>query len=112
MSQILKKSIKSSGCKLSVACRFQKMLKNAYFLEKIGADTAENVRNFAKKNCQNPTQPSSRNKAQRIPPGAGGQRARGASARMFGRRSALLDGAALKCPLSDSVQFSWMYQRN
>ena len=28
------------------------MLQNVYFLAKIGADTAENGRNFAPKNCQ------------------------------------------------------------
>ena len=37
----------SRGAKVWQSCRSQKMLKNAYLLAKIGADTAENERNFA-----------------------------------------------------------------
>ena len=49
-----------SGAEVCTSCRFWKMLSNAYFLAKIGADTAENEQHFAEilpKNGNYPTGP-------------------------------------------------------
>ena len=47
MSQILQNVVKFQKFELENLLDFEKMLQNAYFLAKIGADTAENERNFA-----------------------------------------------------------------
>ena len=60
------------------------MLQNAYFLAKIGADTAENERNFAK-NWQLPYGPS----------------AAGAQGRSFQTRTASAAALAIHCPVAE-----------
>ena len=47
MLQNLQNFAKFQKCQLDNLVDFEKMLKNAYLLAKIGADTAEDERNFA-----------------------------------------------------------------
>ena len=47
MSQKLQNFVKFQKIQLENLVDFEKMLQNAYFLAKIGADTAENEQHFA-----------------------------------------------------------------